>query len=167
MAKQIKDESGKFVKHVMEGHLFYPSLNRPNTKFKKEGIYEAYLCPVDKTEITQAKEMNIKMKSWEDNGIADSIYFKQYTQRKDGTQNPPPPVITEEGQPFKFHDNGRDVIVGNGTRAKIQYYIYTIENSYGKFTNYMISKVKILELKEYTPEGDEDPTEANEDGLDF
>ena len=162
-----KNEKGQFNKYSIEGHLYYPSLNRPNTRFKKEGIYETYLCPTDKKEITEAKGQKVKVKEWEDAGIPECIYFKQYTKSKSGGENNRPPVLTEDGQPFKFQDNGRDVIIGNGTRAKIEFYIYTIKNDYGVFTNYMISRVKILDLVEYDPDKKDDPTESNEENLDF
>ena len=167
MNRPMKDENGKFIKYVMEGHLQYPSLNRPNTKFNKQGVYETYLCPIDKKEISQANDMKIKTKEWEDAGVSMCVYFSQYTRRKDGTENRKPGVITEDGKPFQFNDNGRDVIIGNGTRAKIQYYISQINNSYGTFTKYLINKVKILDLVEYTPENNSDPTEVNEENLDF
>ena len=111
--------------------------------------------------------MKIKTKEWEDAGVSMCVYFSQYTRRKDGTENRKPDVITEDGKPFQFNDNGRDVIIGNGTRAKIQYYISQINNSYGTFTKYLINKVKILDLVEYTPENNSDPTEVNEENLDF
>ena len=170
MAKQMKVEAGKFIKHFMEGHLYYPSLNSPNTKFKPEGIYETFLVPIDKSEIAEAKAFEgngPKIKEWENNGIPEAIHFKQYTRRKDGTDNPKPPVRDAEGNPFNFTKDGRDIKIGNGTRAKIQYYIYEIKNAYGQFTSYMISAVKILDLVEFEPEAQQDPTEISEENLDF
>ena len=60
-----KTPDGKIQYYVMEGKLIFPSINVPNFKFKKEGLWETYLIPNDPEELEVAKKIGIKTKKWD------------------------------------------------------------------------------------------------------
>jgi RNA polymerase subunit RPABC4/transcription elongation factor Spt4 len=156
-----KTPDGKIQYYVMEGKLIFPSINVPNFKFKKEGLWETYLIPNDPEELEVAKKIGIKTKKWDD--IPEAIYLKRYTTLKNGQGNRPVNVKDADGNPFLFQDeSGREVVVGNNTDAKVMYHYWNTTNSYGTFHTYILDGVRIQNLVEK-----QDGTASIEEALDF
>lgn len=148
--KVERNEDGAIKKYVMEGTLIYASINIPNTKFVPDGIWETYFIPDDVEELETARTMGVKIKGWEDKEIPEAVYLKRYTSFKSGKKNSPPVVKDSDGQPFAWvdADSGREITVGNGTRARIQYHYWQLTNSYGTYNYYILDGVRILDLVE-------------------
>ena len=94
--------------------------------------------------------MGVKIKGWEDKEIPEAVYLKRYTSFKSGKKNDPPHVKDADGQPFAWidADSGREITVGNGTRARIQYHYWQLTNGYGTYNYYILDGVRILDLVE-------------------
>jgi hypothetical protein len=151
-----------FEYKTITGKLVFPSINVPNFKFNKNGVWETFLIPDDDKELATAKDLGIRTKSWDD--IPEAIYFKRFTTYKNGSAQKPPLVKNADGELFSFkdEDSGREIIPWTNTEAKLMYHFWETKNDWGTYKYYLLDGVRILNLVE-KPESNSDMEEA----LDF
>jgi len=121
---------------VIEGTAYWASVSSPNVKF--EPVYTINLV-VDDSIAQQFAGKGYKVKQLE---AGPSIVIKRKAINKDGKKNSAPKLVDSSKEPI-------DVLIGNGSRVRVQYSEWETTNNYGHFKGLDLQAVQVLDLVPY------------------
>ncbi len=121
---------------VIEGTAYWASVTTPNTKF--DPVYTVNLV-VDEEVAQQFAAKGHKVKQLE---AGSSIVIKRKALDKNGKKKPVPKLVNHDREPV-------DILVGNGSRVRVQYHEWETTNNYGNFKGLDFQAMQILDLVPY------------------
>jgi len=142
---------------IQEGLAYWASVTTPNTRF--EPVYSVDLV-VDENVASDFENRGFKVKTLKinDEEIGKAITIKRKVNGKKGPRNAP-----------KLYNKNKeqiDVLIGNGSKVKVQYDEWEVSNSFGKFKGLDFQAMQVLDLISYRT-GDGEEFEAMEGGEEF
>ena len=142
---------------IQEGLAYWASVTTPNTRF--EPVYSVDLV-VDDEVATDFENRGFKVKTLKinDEEVGKAITIKRKVNGKKGPRNAP-----------KLYNKNKeqiDVLIGNGSKVKVQYDEWEVSNSFGKFKGLDFQAMQVLDLISYRT-GDGEEFEAMEGGEEF
>ena len=142
---------------IQEGLAYWASVTTPNTRF--EPVYSVDLV-VDDEVATDFENRGFRVKTLKinDEEIGKAITIKRKVNGKKGPRNAP-----------KLYNKNKeqiDVLIGNGSKVKVQYDEWEVSNSFGKFKGLDFQAMQVLDLISYRT-GDGEEFEAMEGGEEF
>ena len=142
---------------IQEGLAYWASVTTPNTRF--EPVYSVDLV-VDENVASDFENRGFKVKTLKinDEEVGKAITIKRKVNGKKGTRNAP-----------KLYNKNKeqiDVLIGNGSKVKVQYDEWEVSNSFGKFKGLDFQAMQVLDLISYKT-GDGEEFEAMEGGEEF
>ena len=142
---------------IQEGLAYWASVTTPNTRF--EPVYSVDLV-VDENVASDFENRGFKVKTLKinDEEIGKAITIKRKVNGKKGPRNAP-----------KLYNKNKeqiDVLIGNGSKVKVQYDEWEVSNSFGKFKGLDFQAMQVLDLISYKT-GDGEEFEAMEGGEEF
>ena len=142
---------------IQEGLAYWASVTTPNTRF--EPVYSVDLV-VDENVASDFENRGFKVKTLKinDEEIGKAITIKRKVNGKKGPRNAP-----------KLYNRNKeqiDVLIGNGSKVKVQYDEWEVSNSFGKFKGLDFQAMQVLDLISYKT-GDGEEFEAMEGGEEF
>tara|TARA_R100001460_G_scaffold38448_5_gene72998 strand:- start:354 stop:791 length:438 start_codon:yes stop_codon:yes gene_type:complete len=143
---------------IQEGLAFWASVTRPNTKY--EPVYTVDLV-IEDSEASDFESRGFKVKDLVINGdkVGRAITIKRKVNGPNGLVRTPPKLVDANKNPM-------DELVGNGSRVKVQFNEWEVENKYGSFKGLDFQAMQVLNLISYKS-GDGDEFEALEGGEEF
>jgi len=147
----------RFNMAIQEGLAYWASVTTPNTRF--EPVYSVDLV-VDENVASDFENRGFKVKTLKinDEEIGKAITIKRKVNGKKGPRNAP-----------KLYNKNKeqiDVLIGNGSKVKVQYDEWEVSNSFGKFKGLDFQAMQVLDLISYRT-GDGEEFEAMEGGEEF
>ena len=142
---------------IQEGLAYWASVTTPNTRF--EPVYSVDLV-VDEEAATNFENRGFKVKTLKinDEEVGKAVTIKRKVNGKKGPRNAP-----------KLYNKNKeqiDVLIGNGSKVKVQYDEWEVSNSFGKFKGLDFQAMQVLDLISYRT-GDGEEFEAMEGGEEF
>jgi len=142
---------------IQEGLAYWASVTTPNTRF--EPVYSVDLV-VDEEAATNFENRGFKVKTLKinDEEVGKAVTIKRKVNGKKGPRNAP-----------KLYNKNKeqiDVLIGNGSKVKVQYDEWEVSNSFGKFKGLDFQAMQVLDLISYKT-GDGEEFEAMEGGEEF
>jgi hypothetical protein len=142
---------------IQEGLAYWASVTTPNTRF--EPVYSVDLV-VDEKAATDFEKRGFKVKTLKvnDEEVGKAVTIKRKVNGKKGPRNAP-----------KLYNKNKeqiDVLIGNGSKVKVQYDEWEVSNSFGKFKGLDFQAMQVLDLISYRT-GDGEEFEAMEGGEEF
>ena len=142
---------------IQEGLAYWASVTTPNTRF--EPVYSVDLV-VDENVASDFENRGFKVKTLKinDEEVGKAITIKRKVNGKKGPRNAP-----------KLYNKNKeqiDVLIGNGSKVKVQYDEWEVSNSFGKFKGLDFQAMQVLDLISYKT-GDGEEFEAMEGGEEF
>lgn len=142
---------------IQEGLAYWASVTTPNTRF--EPVYSVDLV-VDENVASDFENRGFKVKTLKinDEEVGKAITIKRKVNGKKGPRNAP-----------KLYNKNKeqiDVLIGNGSKVKVQYDEWEVSNSFGKFKGLDFQAMQVLDLISYRT-GDGEEFEAMEGGEEF
>ena len=142
---------------IQEGLAYWASVTTPNTRF--EPVYSVDLV-VDDEVATDFENRGFRVKTLKinDEEVGKAITIKRKVNGKKGPRNAP-----------KLYNKNKeqiDVLIGNGSKVKVQYDEWEVSNSFGKFKGLDFQAMQVLDLISYRT-GDGEEFEAMEGGEEF
>ena len=143
---------------IQEGIAYWANVTTPNTRF--EPVYTVDLV-VDDSAATNFESRGFKVKDLviNDEKIGRAITIKRKVNGPNGLVRNPPKLVDSNKNPI-------DDLVGNGSRVKVQYNEWEVENKFGTFKGLDFQAMQVLDLVSYKS-GDGDEFEALEGGEEF
>ena len=143
---------------IQEGIAYWANVTTPNTRF--EPVYTVDLV-VDDSTATNFESRGFKVKDLviNDEKIGRAITIKRKVNGPNGLVRNPPKLVDSNKNPI-------DDLVGNGSRVKVQYNEWEVENKFGTFKGLDFQAMQVLDLVSYKS-GDGDEFEALEGGEEF
>ena len=128
---------------IQEGVAYWASVTSPNTRF--EPVYSVDLV-VDPTVADDFENRGFKVKSLVVNNeeVGRAITIKRKVNGKKGSR--PAPKI------FNKNKEQIDVLVGNGSKVKVQYDEWEIDNTFGHFKGLDFQAMQVLDLVSFKSE---------------
>ena len=128
---------------VQEGVAYWASVTSPNTRF--EPVYSVDLV-VDPTVADDFENRGFKVKSLVVNNeeVGRAITIKRKVNGKKGSR--PAPKL------FNKNKEQIDVLVGNGSKVKVQYDEWEIDNTFGHFKGLDFQAMQVLDLVSFKSE---------------
>ena len=121
---------------VVEGLAYWASVTSPNTKF--DPVYSVNLVVDEKT----AKDFAARGHKIKQMDEGPSIVIKRKVTDRSGKSRPAPKLVDADKQPM-------DILIGNGSKVKVQYHEWETTNHYGEFKGLDFQAMQVLELVEY------------------
>ena len=142
---------------IQEGLAYWASVTTPNTRF--EPVYSVDLV-VDENVAADFENRGFRVKTLKinDEEVGKAITIKRKVNGKKGPRNAP-----------KLYNKNKeqiDVLIGNGSKVKVQYDEWEVSNSFGKFKGLDFQAMQVLDLISYRT-GDGEEFEAMEGGEEF
>ena len=142
---------------IQEGLAYWASVTTPNTRF--EPVYSVDLV-VDENVAADFETRGFRVKTLKinDEEVGKAITIKRKVNGKKGPRNAP-----------KLYNKNKeqiDVLIGNGSKVKVQYDEWEVSNSFGKFKGLDFQAMQVLDLISYRT-GDGEEFEAMEGGEEF
>ena len=143
---------------IQEGIAYWANVTTPNTRF--EPVYTVDLV-VDDSAATNFESRGFKVKDLviNDEKIGRAITIKRKVNGPNGLVRNAPKLVDSNKHPI-------DDLVGNGSRVKVQYNEWEVENKFGTFKGLDFQAMQVLDLVSYKS-GDGDEFEALEGGEEF
>lgn len=128
---------------IQEGVAYWASVTSPNTRF--EPVYSVDLV-VDPTVADDFENRGFKVKSLVVNNeeVGRAITIKRKVNGKKGSR--PAPKL------FNKNKEQIDVLVGNGSKVKVQYDEWEIDNTFGHFKGLDFQAMQVLDLVSFKSE---------------
>ena len=128
---------------IQEGVAYWASVTSPNTRF--EPVYSVDLV-VDPTVADDFENRGFKVKSLVVNNeeVGSAITIKRKVNGKKGSR--PAPKL------FNKNKEQIDVLVGNGSKVKVQYDEWEIDNTFGHFKGLDFQAMQVLDLVSFKSE---------------
>ena len=128
---------------IQEGVAYWASVTSPNTRF--EPVYSVDLV-VDPTVADDFENRGFKVKSLVVNNeeVGKAITIKRKVNGKKGSR--PAPKL------FNKNKEQIDVLVGNGSKVKVQYDEWEIDNTFGHFKGLDFQAMQVLDLVSFKSE---------------
>jgi len=121
---------------VVEGTAYWASVKVPNVNF--EPMYTVNLVVADDVaEDFRSRGFHIK-----DMTEGPALIIKRKVNGRDGLIRSAPELLDRQKRPI-------DVTVGNGSRVKVQYRVWSSEYKGKNFTGLDFCKMQVLDLVEY------------------
>ena len=142
---------------IQEGLAYWASVTTPNTRF--EPVYSVDLV-VDENVAADFENLGFRVKTLKinDEEVGKAITIKRIVNGKKGPRNAP-----------KLYNKNKeqiDVLIGNGSKVKVQFDEWEVSNSFGKFKGLDFQAMQVLDLISYKT-GDGEEFEAMEGGEEF
>jgi|TARA_Y100000289_G_scaffold65163_1_gene78251 hypothetical protein len=143
---------------IQEGIAYWASVTTPNTKF--EPVYTVDLV-VEDSVADDFETRGFKIKSIElgDEKVGRALTFKRKVNGPNGMVRNAPKLVDENKIPI-------DVLVGNGSRVRVQYNEWETSNKFGDFKGLDFQAMQVIDLVSYKS-GDGEEFEALEGGEEF
>ena len=143
---------------IQEGIAYWANVTTPNTRF--EPVYTVDLV-VDDSTATNFESRGFKVKDLviNDEKIGRAITIKRKVNGPNGLVRNAPKLVDSNKNPI-------DDLVGNGSRVKVQYNEWEVENKFGTFKGLDFQAMQVLDLVSYKS-GDGDEFESLEGGEEF
>jgi hypothetical protein len=143
---------------IQEGIAYWANVTTPNTRF--EPVYTVDLV-VDDSAATNFESRGFKVKDLviNDEKIGRAITIKRKVNGPNGLVRNAPKLVDSNKNPI-------DDLVGNGSRVKVQYNEWEVENKFGTFKGLDFQAMQVLDLISYKS-GDGDEFESLEGGEEF
>jgi|TARA_R100001224_G_C3992319_1_gene139711 hypothetical protein len=143
---------------IQEGIAYWANVTTPNTRF--EPVYTVDLV-VDDSAATNFESRGFKVKDLviNDEKIGRAITIKRKVNGPNGLVRNAPKLVDSNKNPI-------DDLVGNGSRVKVQYNEWEVENKFGTFKGLDFQAMQVLDLVSYKS-GDGDEFESLEGGEEF
>jgi hypothetical protein len=143
---------------IQEGIAYWANVTTPNTRF--EPVYTVDLV-VDDSAATNFESRGFKVKDLviNDEKIGRAITIKRKVNGPNGLVRNAPKLVDSNKNPI-------DDLVGNGSRVKVQYNEWEVENKFGTFKGLDFQAMQVLDLVSYKS-GDGDEFELLEGGEEF
>ena len=143
---------------IQEGIAYWASVTTPNTKF--EPVYTVDLV-VEDSVADDFVSRGFKVKDIElgDEKIGRAITIKRKVNGPNGMVRNAPKLVDENKLPI-------DVLVGNGSRVRVQYNEWETSNKFGDFKGLDFQAMQVIDLVQYKS-GDGSEFEAIEGGEEF
>ena len=140
---------------IQEGIAYWASVTTPNTKF--EPVYTVDLV-VEDSVADDFETRGFKIKSIElgDEKVGRALTFKRKVNGPNGMVRNAPKLVDENKIPI-------DVLVGNGSRVRVQYNEWETSNKFGDFKGLDFQAMQVIDLVSYKS-GDGEEFEALEGG---
>ena len=128
---------------IQEGVAYWASVTSPNTRF--EPVYSVDPV-VDPTVADDFENRGFKVKSLVVNNeeVGRAITIKRKVNGKKGSR--PAPKL------FNKNKEQIDVLVGNGSKVKVQYDEWEIDNTFGHFKGLDFQAMQVLDLVSFKSE---------------
>tara|TARA_R100000353_G_scaffold168519_1_gene131083 strand:+ start:330 stop:767 length:438 start_codon:yes stop_codon:yes gene_type:complete len=143
---------------IQEGIAYWANVTTPNTRF--EPVYTVDLV-IDDSAATNFETRGFKVKDLviNDEKIGRAITIKRKVNGPNGLVRNAPKLVDSNKNPI-------DDLVGNGSRVKVQYNEWEVENKFGTFKGLDFQAMQVLDLVSYKS-GDGDEFESLEGGEEF
>jgi hypothetical protein len=143
---------------IQEGIAYWANVTTPNTRF--EPVYTVDLV-VDDSAATNFESRGFKVKDLviNDEKVGRAITIKRKVNGPNGLVRNAPKLVDSNKNPI-------DDLVGNGSRVKVQYNEWEVENKFGTFKGLDFQAMQVLDLISYKS-GDGDEFESLEGGEEF
>ena len=143
---------------IQEGRAYWASVTTPNTRF--EPVYTVDLVVEDSVaDDFLSRGFRVKDLMINDEKVGRAITVKRKVNGPNGLVRNPPKLVDVNKNPM-------DDLVGNGSRVKVQYNEWEVENKFGTFKGLDFQGMQVLELVSYKS-GDGDEFDALEGGEEF
>jgi len=143
---------------IQEGRAYWASVTTPNTRF--EPVYTVDLVVEDSVaDDFLSRGFRVKDLMINDEKVGRAITIKRKVNGPNGLVRNPPKLVDVNKNPM-------DDLVGNGSRVKVQYNEWEVENKFGTFKGLDFQGMQVLELVSYKS-GDGDEFDALEGGEEF
>ena len=148
---------------VLEGKAYWASVTTPNTTF--EPVYTVDLVVDDEVANDfeargfRIKDLSIKDEQGTPTSVGRALTIKRKVNGANGMVRNAPKLVDANKNPI-------DVLVGNGSRVKVQFNEWEVENKFGTFKGLDFQAMQVLDLVSYKS-GDGDEFEALEGGEEF
>ena len=125
---------------IQEGIAYWASVTTPNTKF--EPVYTVDLV-VEDSVADDFETRGFKIKSIElgDEKVGRALTFKRKVNGPNGMVRNAPKLVDEKQIPI-------DVLVGNGSRVRVQYNEWETSNKFGDFKGLDFQAMQVIDLVE-------------------
>ena len=126
---------------IQEGIAYWASVTTPNTKF--EPVYTVDLV-VEDSVADDFETRGFKIKSIElgDEKVGRALTFKRKVNGPNGMVRNAPKLVDENKIPI-------DVLVGNGSRVRVQYNEWETSNKFGDFKGLDFQAMQVIDLVSY------------------
>ena len=143
---------------IQEGIAYWASVTTPNTKF--EPVYTVDLV-VEDSVADDFETRGFKIKSIElgDEKVGRALTFKRKVNGPNGMVRNAPKLVDENKIPI-------DVLVGNGSRVRVQYNEWETSNKFGDFKGLDFQAMQVIDLVSYKS-ADGEEFDALEGGEEF
>ena len=143
---------------IQEGTAYWANVTTPNTKF--EPVYTVDLV-VDEEVANDYESRGFKVKTLtvQDEVVGRSINIKRKVNGPNGMVRKSPKLLDRNKEVI-------DEIVGNGSRVKVQFNEWEVENKYGNFKGLDFQAMQVLDLVSYKS-ADGEEFESLEGGEEF
>tara|TARA_X000001388_G_scaffold49989_1_gene36023 strand:+ start:641 stop:1078 length:438 start_codon:yes stop_codon:yes gene_type:complete len=143
---------------IQEGRAYWANVTTPNTRF--EPVYTVDLVIEDSVaDEFLSRGFRVKDLMINDEKVGRAITVKRKVNGPNGLVRNPPKLVDVNKNPM-------DDLVGNGSRVKVQYNEWEVENKFGTFKGLDFQGMQVLELVSYKS-GDGDEFDALEGGEEF
>lgn len=143
---------------IQEGTAYWANVTTPNTKF--EPVYTVDLV-VDEDVANDYESRGFKVKTLtvNDEVVGRAINIKRKVNGPNGMVRKSPKLLDRNKEAI-------DEIVGNGSRVKVQFNEWEVENKYGNFKGLDFQAMQVLDLVSYKS-ADGEEFESLEGGEEF
>ena len=143
---------------IQEGRAYWANVTLPNTKF--EPVYTVDLVIDDEVANNyESRGFKVKTLTVNDEVVGRSINIKRKVNGPNGMVRKSPKLLDRNKEPI-------DEQVGNGSRVKVQFNEWEVENKYGTFKGLDFQAMQVLDLISYKS-ADGEEFESLEGGEEF
>jgi len=142
---------------IQEGIAYWANVTSPNTKY--EPVYTVDLVVDDEVANDfESRGFKVKTLTVSDEVVGRSINIKRKVNGPNGMVRKAPKLLDRNKLPI-------DELVGNGSRVKVQFNEWEVENKYGAFKGLDLQAVQVIDLISYkSADGEEfDSIEGGEE----
>ena len=140
---------------IQEGIAYWASVTTPNTKY--EPVYTVDLV-VEDSVADDFISRGFKVKDIElgDERVGRAVTIKRKVNGPNGMVRNPPKLVDENKLPI-------DVLVGNGSRVRVQYNEWETSNKFGDFKGLDFQAMQVIDLVSYKSAEEFDSLEGGEE----
>lgn len=143
---------------IQEGIAYWANVTSPNTKY--EPVYTVDLVVDDEVANDfESRGFKVKTLTVSDEVVGRSINIKRKVNGPNGMVRKAPKLLDRNKLPI-------DELVGNGSRVKVQFNEWEVENKYGAFKGLDLQAVQVIDLISYKS-ADGEEFESLEGGEEF
>ena len=126
---------------IESGLAYWASVLNPNLKY--EPVYTVDLV-VDEETATKYENKGFKVKTLviKDEVVGKSLNIKRKVNGPNNMVRRPPKLVDEQKNPI-------DVLVGNGSKVRVQFNEWEVSNKYGDFKGLDFQGMQVLDLISY------------------